>query len=729
MAHLVVNSDIFSSKEHWLLAIQDRAVDLEDELWDLDKGLDYGDCKICEKPFQNIAAHIKGIKHYKALCRKANWTLPDSLKEYDQFFKLASGETYYFNHLSGEHGKTRAQGVGPTLQAKPTPWEATTASGHAWSAYQGYQSVYQRPGLEHRVETKTSLDPNDPNHLSCHVCGEVKTYDDFYKRQWKSWTPRCKECHDKPEPMPAPAASSCPSDSGEWPPWPPPESNGALDPNDPNNLRCATCEVVKTYDDFYRKQWKLSEPQCKECHDMPELTQCTICKQSLERWKFRNKMNWKRPACRECLEEKEKHEHDAMMERWQKELDDKIRHFLEKDERKLRELFHVEIVQHCQIPASHATASFLMPAAKVLWLDCIRWGERLANLVQGEMEKENDSPLFEFRHWRVETPSRDHATDKAAADRFKTLEDEGDRLVYDISESILKEFVARERKVKITAKDLSANVMLTVSGRSWQLGDEVILSIQLFKDSWRQEALQHLMPEPRDKGNLTQDSFVQFDTCARDLIESLPFNTILVVKLVTARFWSSLEDHLYKGDEDCEKGSHNQIFLSYSGNLGGSGQQANRTECMNLFSDVLGFYDSHGHHMMRRDIWAQHFGHLFPARLHVCYGGGKEYKCDKEWKFKREANVAEALIGALYAAGFQNYAHAAVALCFVCSIARPDSVMPSNWDMSVRRLMTARNPELAADDSDALFILKHIDVQSLRKKMEAWLLSHANTSF
>mmetsp|Transcript_156924 Transcript_156924/g.481346 ORF Transcript_156924/g.481346 Transcript_156924/m.481346 type:complete len:250 (-) Transcript_156924:118-867(-) len=213
-------------------------------------------------------------------------------------------------------------------------------------------------------------------------------------------------------------------------------------------------------------------------------------------------------------------------------------------------------------------------------------------------------------------------------------------------------------------------------------------------------------------------------TCSDPL---LPASCMVEVKLVCASFWREYEKFLYRDDSlDGEaRGSHNQIFSSYCRCLGGSGQTANRTENMNLFADLLGFYDDDPEkpqHSLGRHIWAAHFGHLFPPRLRVCYGAGKEFRADKEWSRKMEANLAEALIGALHFAGLRDHARAAVVLCFLASLVRPDGVLPSNWDMAEKVNSMMPGDTLGAAYDDRTFVLGHLDLDALRRFMDSLLL-------
>jgi len=133
---------------------------------------------------------------------------------------------------------------------------------------------------------------------------------------------------------------------------------------------------------------------------------------------------------------------------------------------------------------------------------------------------------------------------------------------------------------------------------------------------------------------------------------------------------------------------------------------------MNLVADLLGFYDdSPDNRHLYRAIWSDRFGHLFPGRLQVSYGSGKEFRADKEWAHKKEANVMEALIGALHKAQLGGLAVAAVTLCFACSVVWPPGVIPSNWYMAEKVM---KNGVPTRND----FMLQLLDVDGLTRGME-----------
>eukprot|EP00929_Paragymnodinium_shiwhaense_P055267 TRINITY_DN27699_c0_g2_i1.p1 TRINITY_DN27699_c0_g2~~TRINITY_DN27699_c0_g2_i1.p1 ORF type:complete len:608 (+),score=83.72 TRINITY_DN27699_c0_g2_i1:100-1923(+) len=461
--------------------------------------------------------------------------------------------------------------------------------------------------------------------------------------------------------------------------------------------RCSECGQDRPWASFPKKQRWLKTPQCSDCYHKPELLECRRCSSKLERSKFNKKIDWEdptAPTCTECLFEEEK--------------------------RAQREHYASSIAIRCEmLGAKHAPS----PVAERLWSRCQSWGERLAQLIDDEMKKPG-SRLAEMRYWSEEAPSREHASDKDAADKFKCLEDKGDELVYKFSEEFFQQFVARETLEKVSVCTLQDKLTLTESGRSWKLDDNVVLSVRPFEDGWPEHMIEDMLKaEPRSQGVMASTDFAQFDYEFPSLLESFQGDTTFEVKLVPASFWASIEDHRYQGDNDGDsKGSHNQILSAYFGSIGGAGQQANRTENMNLFGDLLGFHDSDSHHDLQRQIWAEHFGHMFPERLSVTYGAGQEFQADKQWKSKKEANVAEALIGALNLAGLENYAHAAVVLCFLCSIARPRSVVPSNQDMAKRVLGLEDESEDAYNNGDTDFVLDHISVEGLRSEMDReWL--------
>jgi len=270
--------------------------------------------------------------------------------------------------------------------------------------------------------------------------------------------------------------------------------------------------------------------------------------------------------------------------------------------------------------------------------------------------------------------------------------------------------------------------------RSWELPEEnaVIVSVRPDKGWPPGICRRHdLRTEPKDiTGNAFAeggDQFVQFDQNAYDVIcsslgQTFAQTDIIEVKQIKKKLWETVEEDLYSGRDGV--GSHNQTFNRLYGYAAGGAQASNWTEVMNLFSDVLGLYDgdpSTPNSWLNRVIWSEHFGHLFEPRLKVCYGTGGEFRADKEWHSKMEANVSEALIGALSKAGLDGLTHAAICLCLLCFVAWPQGVLPSNWAMAEKTLAMKHaraSGGRAVNDEVALL---HVNVAELRASMERWL--------
>jgi hypothetical protein len=472
---------------------------------------------------------------------------------------------------------------------------------------------------------------------------------------------------------------------------------------------------------FHKSQqkWSLEDRQCIQCREgswaAERLATCAQCQRQLDASLFRHREDWANPTCRECREASEKQQHEQWQAQREQERLARERERQEMDEAALRQYFTEEITgRAAQVPSSHLEA--MGAEAPQLWTEAVQWAERLCGRVQREMQAGRLST-----QWRDETPSREHSLDTAAAARFKDLEDLGDRLVQDHAAQLYMELVAGECVKVYRLEDLRAEMQRDEGGRSWHLANaSMVIAALRPEGGWQEGSCEQrdLRAEPRSGAvHASPQMFAQFDDNAHDaLFGSQPLlrqDAHVEVKMVRRAFWRDLEQDLYDGNADV--GSHNQVFSRAYGCAGGAAAGANRTEVMNLFADLLGFFDddpAKPRASLGRAIWAEAFGHLFSPRILVCYGVGREFRADALWPQKMEANVAEALIGALAQEGFEELSIAAAALCLICYGLWPRGVLPSNWSMAEKVLT------LECGDT---FLRRHMDATAVRDKMERLL--------
>jgi len=231
-----------------------------------------------------------------------------------------------------------------------------------------------------------------------------------------------------------------------------------------------------------------------------------------------------------------------------------------------------------------------------------------------------------------------------------------------------------------------------------------------------------LRGEPGEKRIPDGSDFVLFDEEAlRKLQRILGPEAEVELKIYDEAFWEALEDDLYEGDENC--GSHSQTAKKAYSCAAGCAAGANRTEVMNLFADLLGFHDDDegkGAYWSYQ-IWKeQYLEHTPPNPLAVRYGFGREFKADVLWQQKKEANVAEALIGALHCAGCEKLARAACGLCFLSYVATPCTVLPSNWAMA-EKWLGIREKESEGWAKDQAWYKQHLDFDSFEQDMDSLL--------
>ena len=101
------NDNRLDSKQAWHCAMRSPAEAFERVLWELVS--DYGKCLICDRAFGSLASHISGVSHYKALGWKLNWSWPASSDNLIQWWTCKDGQSYRFDHLTGQHSSAAEQ--------------------------------------------------------------------------------------------------------------------------------------------------------------------------------------------------------------------------------------------------------------------------------------------------------------------------------------------------------------------------------------------------------------------------------------------------------------------------------------------------------------------------------------------------------------------------------------------------------------------------------------------
>jgi len=578
------------------------------------------------------------------------------------------------------------------------------------------------------------------NGLQCTACHDFLSYDRFHKSQQKRTLEgrkciQCREAEEAAKRLVTCSACNKALDSSlfrkstNWDHNPVCRSCKEKDEDTERLVTCSACN--KTLDSsLFRKSTNWDHaPVCRSCKEKAEdaerLVTCSACNETLDSSLFRKSTNWDHdPTCRSCTEKAEDKEYAERLEQWRKQRESMT-------EAEARSNYAETIAARVRevIPANHDSVCFehLTPAAsaaaKELWANTIAWAKLLAQRIEAaEVGGQLDGV------WRKETPSRAHAMHEPdAAGHFKSLEDLGDELVQQHAGEMYLTYFAGERVEKRSVHDLRNAVMPIAGERSWDFPEQNAVIVSVCPDKgWPPGVCsqQDLRAEPRTKGG---DRFMQFDQNAYDVIcsglgQTFAQTDIIEVKLIKKRFWEEIEEDLYNGRAGV--GSHNQTFTRLYGYAAGGAQGSNWTEVMNLFSDVLGLYDgdpSRPSSWLSRAMWSEHFGHLFEPRLKVCYGSGAEFRADNLWHSKMEANVAEALIGALSKAGLDGLAHAAVCLCLLCYVAWPQGVLPSNWAMAEKRLAMERTRASGGRFVNDEVALVHVNIAELCNSMERWL--------
>jgi len=480
------------------------------------------------------------------------------------------------------------------------------------------------------------------------------------------------------------------------------------------SLLCTSCGLEQACEAFSKKNRKMTllQRRCKDCVEKQRaedaLIICSSCKQRLERSAFRRHVNWDQPACCACLE--------------REEFDTSLK--LQED------AYCTQIISRAKAAMGEIPASLYVVRCgtrngldNLLIEERFTWGSRLSECVQKAMDN-GHLPSW----WSQETPSRDHAGNdalaKAAANQFKGLEDAGDKLIQDDASHLFLRFVAGERISICTLEDLLNSIQLGDANRcAWTLPRKkaVVAAVRPLQ-GWTAHDCESedLRAEPHS-GALrpSLDGFAQFTSeVASSLRRILPGTTRLELKLYDEEFWRVVEKHLYNGNDAV--GSHNQTLRKIFGLAGGAAAGANRTEVMCLFADLLGFHDPDKSKSTywSHQVWAEHFGHLLPPRLLVSYGSGQAFRMDSLWQQKMQANVAEALVGALDAAGLAHLVKAAACICLLSYLAPVAGVLPSNWAMAKKTIDLFE----AGFTSEIDWMQQHFDTNALKEYMASLLI-------
>ena len=269
--------------------------------------------------------------------------------------------------------------------------------------------------------------------------------------------------------------------------------------------------------------------------------------------------------------------------------------------------------------------------------------------------------------------------------------------------------------------DLARNV--NCGTRSLFLAGRVIGCIKAARAEDQERLAAHGLLESK----YLEEGWKQISSQQHYVLESL--NIDLEVKTYPEALWKDVEEELY--DEDSNGGSHNQILSRLLSVAGGTAEGSNRTETMNYCADLLGFEALED---VKWRIWDEHFA-LVPSdeRIAVHYGQGKEFKLDKIWARKKEANCLEALMGALHSANYLAECRALAALAALCHLAPPDpkALVPSNWWMAEKVLDNAEkmqsDPEFFGGYTlQRQLVRKFLDQKKFQSQMEQWMRKKGN---
>eukprot|EP00434_Breviolum_minutum_P014318 symbB.v1.2.012626.t1/scaffold853.1/size308060/6 len=655
--------DFPQSASDWRQVIEDKANKLQAYLATFP---DWGNCPVCEKAYpDSLGPHIAGKDHWK----KLRWKVEVAPK---QEWRNPKGDVITFDHLSGEIGFV-------DLASQPVP-----KSTQFLSPYSGADasSSPTAPFLE--KEADVLLEPKN-------VFLEPESDTAFLERE-----PDNVQTEDTHRPSPEQLQELWAA----------------------GQLYCDSCLRIRPVNEFHKQQQKYSRTsrKCIECtardsYEQSKLT-CRICGQSMSRDSFRKKVNWDAPECASCLSDKEKRAYAQWQSEREEEAAKQAEIREEMAEGQLRENFQIGILARMSSMTLKQSFSPLFQEERKIW------AAKLMHIVLNLKELDEQWSM-ELSHVLCElsllsqiqgkeTPSRDHASDREEAEKFKDLEDLGDNLFKDFALSFFRDFVMKEDVQTMTSTALAQKVKC--KGRSMYFGGRVVACLKSCDKAGEAKLGRSSLLDAR---YYHEEGWKQISANELYVLRSLDME--LQVKTYPQELWKDIEDDLYDSED---KGSHNQILTRLLSLAGGTAEGSNRTETLNYCADLLGFTSPDD---LKYKIWEEQFLPSMDGiqRVPITYGSGKHFKLDKLWSGKKEANCLEALMGALYRAGCQMQCQALAALAALCHLVPPDPrvLVPSNWTMAEKVLANAEkmsaNPDFFGGDTFLRHLAwKHLD-QSL----------------
>ena len=160
------NAAVFpTSKEEWSRRTWNEAHDIEYDLYLRNNRFDLGKCKICNKPFGNLALHLAGQNHYKKVYAYVNgqWSPPDEEPPY-QCWVFPDGSHHFLNHLTMQYRVV--EDVSSILQNDPIIQRVVPErSMHSTQSDPNLTPPQQGTDQEEQAVPPPPHDPNSPNSL------------------------------------------------------------------------------------------------------------------------------------------------------------------------------------------------------------------------------------------------------------------------------------------------------------------------------------------------------------------------------------------------------------------------------------------------------------------------------------------------------------------------------------------------------------------------------------
>merc|ERR1719277_2416812 len=119
-----------NTKEGWKAHMGPSCREVENLLWDLAR-FSFSRCDLCGGGAQGLEAHCVGAAHWKKLGQHFNWRLPapeiaeDMTQPWVMRVETARG-TYFFNHVTGQHGFLDEAAATPAPQQQAPPVDSPT---------------------------------------------------------------------------------------------------------------------------------------------------------------------------------------------------------------------------------------------------------------------------------------------------------------------------------------------------------------------------------------------------------------------------------------------------------------------------------------------------------------------------------------------------------------------------------------------------------------------------